>query len=111
MEQKRFVKVGLSTDNLKAYVGMIEDEIEEFVAHDPNFKVYQTNDINEWGSFDVITVMQEITILTASRTLQGKEVREGLTKSFAGLYKRSRWRLYSSQLHVPKPTLRKLQEA
>lgn len=86
MEQKRFVKVGLSTDNLKAYVGMIEDEIDEFVAHDPNFKVYQTNDINEWGSFDVITVMQEITILTASRTLQGKEVREGLTKSFAGLY-------------------------
>lgn len=86
MEQKRFVKVGLSTDNLKAYVGMIEDEIEEFVAHDPNFKTYQTNDINEWGSFDVIKVMQEITILTASRTLQGKEVREGLNKSFAELY-------------------------
>ncbi|KAJ3501551.1 hypothetical protein NLJ89_g9287 [Agrocybe chaxingu] len=86
MEQKRFVKVGLSTDNLRAYVGMIEDEIEEFLKHDPSFRTYQMNDINEWGTFDVVKVMQEITILTASRTLQGKEVREGLNKSFAEYY-------------------------
>jgi len=86
MEQKKFVKVGLSTDNLRAYVGMIEEEIEEFIRHDQNFKTYQTNDINEWGNFDVVTVMQEITILTASRTLQGKEVRDALNKSFAELY-------------------------
>ena len=86
MEQKKFVKVGLSADNLVAYVGMIEEEIEDFIRHDQNFKVYQTNDINEWGSFDVVQVMQEITILTASRTLQGKEVRGSLDKSFAELY-------------------------
>ncbi|PPQ94479.1 hypothetical protein CVT25_001112 [Psilocybe cyanescens] len=86
MEQKKFVKVGLSTDNLRAYVGMIEDEIDEFLCHDPNFRTFQQNDINEWGSFDVVKVMQEITILTASRTLQGKEVREGLNKNFADLY-------------------------
>jgi len=86
MEQKKFVKVGLSTENLKAYVGMIEDEVEEFLKHDPIFKVYQANDINEWGTFDVVKVMQEITILTASRTLQGKEVRGGLDKTFADLY-------------------------
>ncbi|KDR78832.1 hypothetical protein GALMADRAFT_244429 [Galerina marginata CBS 339.88] len=86
MEQKKFVKVGLSTDNLRAYAGMIEEEIEEFMKHDSNFKTYQANDINEWGSFDVVKIMQEITILTASRTLQGKEVREGLNKSFADLY-------------------------
>ncbi|KAH9481299.1 Lanosterol 14-alpha demethylase [Psilocybe cubensis] len=86
MEQKRFVKVGLSTDNLRAYVGMIEDEIDEYLRHDPHFKVYQSNDINEWGSFDAVKVMQEITILTASRTLQGKEVRENLNKTFADLY-------------------------
>lgn len=86
MEQKRFVKVGLSTENLRAYVGMIEDEIDEYLHHDPHFKALQTNDINEWGSFDVVKVMQEITILTASRTLQGKEVRENLNKTFADLY-------------------------
>ncbi|TFK33208.1 lanosterol 14-alpha-demethylase [Crucibulum laeve] len=86
MEQKRFVKVGLSTDNLRAYVGMIEEEVDEFLKIDPSFRVYQTNDINEWGTFDVIMALQEITILTASRTLQGKEVREGLNKTFAHLY-------------------------
>ncbi|TFK27786.1 lanosterol 14-alpha-demethylase [Coprinopsis marcescibilis] len=86
MEQKRFVKVGLSTDNLRAYVGMIEDEVEEFFNADPSFRTYQSNDINEWGTFSTVKVMQEITILTASRTLQGKEIRAGLTKDFAEVY-------------------------
>jgi len=86
MEQKKFVKVGLSTENLRLYVGMIEDEIDHFIKHDPSFETYQRNDINEWGSFDVMKVMQEITILTASRTLQGKEVRNNLDKGFAELY-------------------------
>ncbi|KAK0193812.1 lanosterol 14-alpha-demethylase [Armillaria mellea] len=86
MEQKKFVKVGLSTDNLRAYVGMIEDEVEEFINNDTSFKVYQANDINEWGSFDVSKVMAEITILTASRTLQGKHVRGSLNKTFSQLF-------------------------
>lgn len=86
MEQKRFVKVGLSTDNLRAYVGMIEEEVEEYFKNDVKFSALQTNDINEWGSFDVVKVLQEITILTASRTLQGKEVRSNLDKEYAELY-------------------------
>ena len=86
MEQKKFVKVGLSTDNFRMYVGMIEDEVEHFVRHDVAFDVFQRNDINEWGKFDVTKVLAEITILTASRTLQGKEVRAGLDKSFSELY-------------------------
>jgi len=86
MEQKRFVKVGLSSENFRTYVGMIEEEVEDFMARDPSFSVFQTNDINEWGTFDVQKVLQEITILTASRTLQGKEVRENLNKSFSDLY-------------------------
>ncbi|KAF9048601.1 lanosterol 14-alpha-demethylase [Panaeolus papilionaceus] len=85
MEQKRFVKVGLSVENFKAYVGMIEEEIEDFLARDPAFTVLQKG-TDEWGSFDVVKVMQEITILTASRTLQGKEVRNGMDKSFAERY-------------------------
>ncbi|KAA1467603.1 cytochrome P450 [Dentipellis sp. KUC8613] len=86
MEQKRFVKVGLSTDNFKAYVGMIEDEVTEFMGRDASFRTYQMNDINEWGSFDPVKVLSEMTILTASRTLQGKEVRDGLDSTFAQLY-------------------------
>lgn len=86
MEQKKFVKVGLSTENMRLYVGMIEDEIEDFIKHDPSFVTYQKNDINEWGSFEAVKVMQEITILTASRTLQGIEVRNNLDKGFAELY-------------------------
>jgi len=86
MEQKRFVKVGLTTDNFRAYVGMIEDEVEEYLAHDPALSVLQSNNTNEWGSFNVCKALGEITILTASRTLQGKEVRESLNKSFSQLY-------------------------
>ncbi|PFH53045.1 hypothetical protein AMATHDRAFT_38961 [Amanita thiersii Skay4041] len=86
MEQKKFVKVGLSTENFRVYVGMIEDEVEHFMRHDVSFDVFQRNDINEWGKFDVTNVLAEITILTASRTLQGKEVRSGLDKTFSQLY-------------------------
>lgn len=86
MEQKRFVKFGLSTENLRAYVGMIEDEVDAFLNADPAFKTYQSNDTNAWGAFDSLKAFSEITILTASRTLQGKEVRAGLDKSFAQLY-------------------------
>ena len=85
MEQKKFVKVGLSAENFRAYVGMIEDEVEEFMAGDPAFRAIQ-KDGNSWGRFDVTDVMAEITILTASRTLQGKEIRESLDKSFSKLY-------------------------
>ena len=86
MEQKKFVKFGLSTDNFRAYVPMIEDEVFTYMKNDARFRIYQMNDINEWGSFDVLKVMSEITILTASRTLQGKEVRSKITKEYAQVY-------------------------
>jgi sterol 14-demethylase len=86
MEQKKFVKVGLSIENFRAYVGMIEEEVEDFMKTDPTFKTYQTNEINGWGSFDAADVLAEITILTAARTLQGKEVRGNMDKTFSQLY-------------------------
>jgi sterol 14-demethylase len=86
MEQKKFVKVGLSTENFRAYVGMIEEEVDEFLNTDAAFGTYQMNDIVEWGTFRVTKAMQEITILTASRTLQGKEVRSKLDKTFSEIY-------------------------
>nr|GAT51726.1 lanosterol 14-alpha-demethylase [Mycena chlorophos] len=86
MQQKKFVKFGLTTETFRAYVGMIEEEVEHFLNHDQRFRAFQTNNIDEWGSFDAVAAMAEITILTASRTLQGSEVRESLDKSFSALY-------------------------
>lgn len=91
MEQKRFVKAGLSTERLRTYVGMIEEEVDDYLNQDPAFAAFQSQTAGirdgEWsGSFDVVKVMQEITILTASRTLQGKEVRANLNKEYARLY-------------------------
>ncbi|KAI0043835.1 cytochrome P450 [Auriscalpium vulgare] len=86
MEQKKFIKVGLSTENFRSYVGMIEDEVSEYMAHDPSFRTFQMNDINEWGEFDPLKVLAEMTILTATRTLQGKEVRSNMDKTFSKLF-------------------------
>ncbi|KAH9994776.1 cytochrome P450 [Russula vinacea] len=76
MEQKKFIKFGLSMDNMRV----------QFLRKDPSFRTFQMNDINEWGQFDVLKVTQEITILTASRTLQGKEVRGNMDATFAQLF-------------------------
>lgn len=86
MEQKKFVKFGLSTENFRAYVPMIEDEVETFLEKDSRFSTYQLQDINEWGSFHAYKAMAEITILTAARTLQGREIRGSLDKTFADRY-------------------------
>ncbi|KAI6155204.1 cytochrome P450 [Pisolithus tinctorius] len=86
MEQKKFVKVGLSIENFRAYVSMIEEEVEQFMKTDPAFLTYQMNDINDWGRFDIADIVAQITILTASRTLQGKEIRDNMDKSFSDLY-------------------------
>jgi sterol 14-demethylase len=86
MEQKKFVKFGLSTENFRAYVAMIEEEVEKFLDSDTAFTIYGLGDINEWGRFPAKDKMSELTILTASRTLQGKDVREGLDATFAQRY-------------------------
>lgn len=86
MEQKKFVKIGLSVENLRAYIPMIENEVEMFLENDTAFSTFQRGDINEWGSFHAYRTMAEITILTAARTLQGREIRESLDKSFAQTY-------------------------
>ena len=44
MEQKKFVEVGLSTENFCAYVSMIDDEVDEFMKNDFAFRAYQAND-------------------------------------------------------------------
>ncbi|KAE8204036.1 hypothetical protein A4X06_0g1023 [Tilletia controversa] len=89
MEQKKFVKVGLSTDNMRVYVDQIVDEVNKYIASDKVFAPFQgKKELKETDEtrLDIFKSMSEITILTASRTLQGREVRENLDASFAQLY-------------------------
>ncbi|KAM0791873.1 hypothetical protein ACM66B_004128 [Microbotryomycetes sp. NB124-2] len=80
MEQKKFVKFGLTTDNFRRYVGLIRDEVTGYFAREV------LKDGTTSASVDAFTTSSEITILTASATLQGPEVRAAMDKSFAQLY-------------------------
>ncbi|KAG8864925.1 Lanosterol 14-alpha-demethylase [Tulasnella sp. 330] len=86
MEQKRFVKVGLTIDHLRAYVPMIEQEVEDYLNTNSKFKTYQSGDTNAWGKFSTIDAFSELIIFTASRTLQGQEVRNGMDGKVADLF-------------------------
>ncbi|KAF2876492.1 cytochrome P450 [Massariosphaeria phaeospora] len=79
MEQKKFVKFGLTQDALRSYVTLITAEVEDFVKRHKSFK-------GEKGTFNVPKIMSELTIYTASRSLQGEEVRNSFDSSFAELY-------------------------
>ncbi len=86
MEQKRFVKVGLTIDHFKAYVPLIVKELNDYLNSSPTLSVFQTGRTDSWGSFHTFKALSQITIFTASRTLQGQEVRDGLDSSVADLY-------------------------
>ncbi|KJK74651.1 Eburicol 14-alpha-demethylase [Metarhizium anisopliae BRIP 53293] len=79
MEQKKFVKFGLTHDALCSYVPLIEKEVVDYLKVAPAFR-------GQSGTVNIPAAMAEITIFTASRTLQGKEVREKLSAEFAELY-------------------------
>lgn len=86
MEQKRFVKVGLTVEHFRAYVAMIDKEVSDYFDSSPNFKTYQSGSTKEWSKFHTFNALSEITIFTASRTLQGEEVRKGLDTTVADYY-------------------------
>ncbi|KAJ5640386.1 Eburicol 14-alpha-demethylase [Penicillium herquei] len=79
MEQKKFVKFGLTSEALRSYVRLITTEVDEFVKTSPAFQASK-------GTFDVSKIISEITIYTASRSLQGKEVRARFDSTFAEMY-------------------------
>ena len=58
----------------------MEDEICSFISRTPHFK-------GSSGIVQLPPIMAQITLFTASRSLQGKEVREKLDTTFAKLYK------------------------
>ncbi|KAL4781155.1 cytochrome P450 [Aspergillus varians] len=79
MEQKKFVKYGLTSDALRSYIQLITAEVDDFAQKSPSFQAPK-------GVLDVSKTVAEITIYTASRSLQGKEVRDKFDSTFAELY-------------------------
>ena len=57
----------------------MEDEVNDFIKGAPHFK-------GSGGTVNLPPIMAQITLFTASRTLQGKEVRGKLDSTFADLY-------------------------
>jgi sterol 14-demethylase len=79
MEQKKFMKIRLDTNSFRSYVPLIVGEVTDFIKKSPAFK-------GQSGKININPTMAEITIYTASRTLQGREVRAKFDSSFADLY-------------------------
>ncbi|KAK1544935.1 14-alpha sterol demethylase Cyp51A [Colletotrichum paranaense] len=79
MEQKKFVKFGLTQKALESHVPLIEKEVVDYIKMSPAWK-------GSSGVVDISAAMSEITLFTAARSLQGEEVRQKLTAEFAGLY-------------------------
>jgi sterol 14-demethylase len=73
------MKIGLTTDAFRSYVPIIQDEVETFIKRSTEFK-------GQKGTVNIPASMAEITIYTASHSLQGKEVRDRFDSSFASLY-------------------------
>jgi len=82
MEQKKFVKFGLTTSAFQSYVGLIAGETRDFFSKENPHKRFASTS----GTVNLPAVLAELTIYTASRSLQGKEVRERFDSTFADLY-------------------------
>ncbi|KAF7561482.1 hypothetical protein G7046_g2658 [Stylonectria norvegica] len=79
MEQKRFIKFGLTQKALESHTQLIEEEVTNYINSAAAFH-------DQSGTVDISGAMAEITIFTAARALQGEEVRKKLTAEFASLY-------------------------
>ncbi|OAA66736.1 eburicol 14a-demethylase [Niveomyces insectorum RCEF 264] len=79
MEQKKFMKIALTTEAFRSYVPIISDEITSYFKRSPDFK-------GASGDVNIPPKVAEITIFTASHALQGKAIRDQFDESLAGLY-------------------------
>lgn len=73
------MKFGLTAETFRTYVPQIVEQVEDYVKKSKFFKGAK-------GTVSLSAIIPELTIFTASRTLQGKEVRDALDGSFAKLY-------------------------
>src|SRR5947209_4657652 len=72
VEQKKFVKFGLTQQALESHVRLIEQEVLDYIKTSGTFN-------GQSGVMNVPSVLAQITIYTAGRALQGIEVRKRLT--------------------------------
>ncbi|KAM0286993.1 hypothetical protein ACHAQH_000678 [Verticillium albo-atrum] len=79
MEQKKFMKIALTTEAFRSYVPIISHEVQNFFKTSKYFK-------GESGVVNIPPRMAEITIFTASHALQGAEIRNKFDTSLAELY-------------------------
>ncbi|KAK7205657.1 cytochrome P-450 lanosterol 14-alpha-demethylase [Myxozyma melibiosi] len=84
MEQKKFAKSALTTGAFRSYVPLIVNEVRQYWLKSPQFFGGDSNRAS--NKTHLMTAMPEMTIFTASRTLQGREVRAKFDESFADLY-------------------------
>ena len=73
------MKIGLSTEAFRSYVPIIQQEVESYIKRSSAFK-------GKGGQVNIPAIMAEITIYTASHSLQGKEVRDRFDSTLASLY-------------------------
>lgn len=79
MLASQFIKYGFSSEALRSYVPLMQDEIEDFLQRTSAFE-------GSAGTLNIPPIMAQITLFTAARSLQGQEVREKLDTTFAKLY-------------------------
>ncbi|KAI0192916.1 cytochrome P450 51 [Xylaria flabelliformis] len=79
MEQKKFMKIALTTQAFQSYVPIISDEVNNYLKRSPDFK-------GKSGVVNISKSMAQITIFTASHSLQGSEIRNKFDESLADLY-------------------------
>ncbi|KIW69243.1 hypothetical protein PV04_05130 [Phialophora macrospora] len=80
MDQKRLLKEGFTSQNLRAYVPQFVSEVEQYVDTNPAFQ-------GEEGICDISTVLSEMSLYAAAGSLQGREVRDAFDSSFATYYR------------------------
>jgi sterol 14-demethylase len=89
MQQTKFLAKGLMASALRAHCTKIIREAEEYFG--------------SWadeGVVDLYTAFSELTILTASRCLLGKEIRESVHKQFADYYQELSVTIPSTLYHL-----------
>ncbi|MBE3046175.1 cytochrome P450, partial [Candidatus Bathyarchaeota archaeon] len=73
------MKSALTTEAFRKYVPIIEEEVQTYFKKNPEFK-------GASGVTNISNVMAQVTIFTASHSLQGHEVRQEFDESLADLY-------------------------
>lgn len=82
MEQKKFAKTALTKEAFQRYVPRIQEEVLDYFKACSEYKMTERNN----GVANVMKTQPEMTILTASKSLMGDDMRARFDASFAQLY-------------------------